>query len=77
MKEAERLTVTDGVRLEVLIDKFSEPCPFRPLDTFNVNFSTAASLSGLAFTYVIVLIQFKQGDKTCPEQPVNLNTTLI
>ena len=62
LREAERMSVRESVHMEVLIDKFSVSCPFRPLDMFDVNFSTAASLAGLVFTYVIVLMQFREGD---------------
>ena len=34
----------------------------RPLDMFDVNYATAASLIGLTTTYVIVLLQFKLSD---------------
>ena len=50
LREAERMSVREGVHMEVLIDKFSESCPFRPLDMFDVNFSTAASLAGTQFS---------------------------
>ena len=52
----------EEVEVDVLIDKFSKHSPFRPLDMFDANFATLASLAGVAFTYVIVLLQFKIGD---------------
>ena len=76
LREAEKMTVRESVHLEVLIDKFSESCPFRPLDMFDVNFSTAASLSGLALTYVIVLMQFREGDATTGNFPAPVNSTV-
>ena len=55
-------TTKEEIELDVLIDKFSKHSPFRPLDMFDANFATLASLAGLAFTYVIVLLQFKIGE---------------
>ena len=78
LREAERMSVRESVHLEVLIDKFSVQCPFRPLDMFDVNFSTAASLAGLVFTYVIVLMQFREGDAgaaSVPSPPSVVNAT--
>ena len=76
LREAERMSVRESVHMEVLIDKFSESSPFRPLDMFDVNFSTAASLAGLAFTYVIVLMQFREGDNaTTGTGPSSANAT--
>jgi hypothetical protein len=49
--------------LDVLLDLFSGVSPFRPLDIFNVNLSSAGSLAGLIVTYIIVLLQFKTGDQ--------------
>ena len=58
----EQMSPKEEIELDVLIDKFSKHSPFRPLDMFDANFATLASLAGLAFTYVIVLLQFKIGD---------------
>ena len=62
MMEAEHMTTKQSVQMEVLVGQFSVSCPFRPLDIFDVNFGTTLSLAGLAFTYVIVLMQFRIGD---------------
>lgn len=62
MQKIDKLSARNEVELDVLIDKFSASSPFRPLDMFDANYSTLASLAGLSFTYVIVLLQFKIGD---------------
>ena len=45
-----------------LIEDFSNESPLRPLDIFCLNRSSAASHAGLMITYLIVLLQFKQGE---------------
>ena len=57
------MTRIDRVKMDVLIDKFSETCPFQPLGIFDLNFSNSVSMAGLSFTYVIVLLQFKIADR--------------
>ena len=47
----------------MLLDNFSEECPFTPLGVLDVNLSNAVSMAGLSFTYVIVLLQFQIGDR--------------
>ena len=71
------MSVRETVHMEVLIEKFSKSCPFRPLDMFDVNFSTAASLAGLGFTYVIVLMQFREGETPYENQESISNTTSV
>lgn len=44
---------------KALIHKCSAPCPIRPLDIFDQNYSTGFSALGLCLTYIIVLVQFK------------------
>ena len=77
MSEAQTLSVEERVQLDVLIGKFSNPCPIMPLNLFNLNLRTAASLAGLALTYMLVLLKFRFGDTTRNDQ-VNLmnNATL-
>lgn len=62
IQSIDHMSPKEEIELDVLIDKFSKHSPFRPLDMFDANFATLASLAGLAFTYVIVLLQFKIGD---------------
>ena len=57
-----KLTVQQNCALDILIENYSVECPVRPLDIFNLNYSTALSAFGLCFTYVIVLLQFKVGE---------------
>ena len=71
MSEAKTLSVEDGVHLNVLIGKFSNPWPIMPLNLFNLNLRTAASLAGLALTYMLVLLKFRFGD-TAKNDQVNL-----
>ena len=61
--EVNSITNKERVKLEVLLDNFSEECPFTPLGVLNVNFSNVVSMAGLSFTYVIVLLQFQIGDR--------------
>ena len=62
IQRVDLMSPKEEIELDVLIDRFSKHSPFRPLDMFDANFATLASLAGLAFTYVIVLLQFKIGD---------------
>ncbi len=57
------LTLKEKTRLRILESRFSRPCPLRPLDTFNVNSASGASLAGLILTYLIVLLQWKLSEK--------------
>jgi len=45
--------------MEVAVERFSKPAPIRPLDVFNLNLASGASIVGLILTYIIVLLQFK------------------
>ena len=60
--ESSRVSPMERAQAEVLIDRFGRAAPIRPLDVFDVNYATAASVSGLILTYVIVLLQFKMSD---------------
>ena len=51
-------------QLDVLITRYSNPGPMRPLDMFNLNFASAASTAGLLLTYLIVLMQFRAGESS-------------
>ena len=61
--------------MQVLVDKFSQECPFQPLGIFEVNLASATSMAGLSFTYVIVLLQFQISDRYQPPN-VYLNRTV-
>ena len=56
------MTPKQSALMDELLEEFSAPCPIQPLDMFDMNFANVASLAGLAFTYIIVLLQFKIGD---------------
>ena len=60
--EADLMTPKQSALMDELLEEFSAPCPIQPLDMFDMNFANVASLAGLAFTYIIVLLQFKIGD---------------
>ena len=61
--EVNSISTKERIKLEVLIDNFSEKCPFTPLGVLDVNLSNAVSMAGLSFTYVIVLLQFQISDR--------------
>ena len=80
MSEATTMSVEEKVHLDVLIAKFSRCSyigPIMPLNIFNLNLRTAASMAGLALTYMLVLLKFRFGDSSKNDQ-VNLinNATL-
>ena len=60
-----RLQVRDGIEerqrreLDLLIDRFSNPCPIRPLDMFDLNYSSFLGLNNTILTYLVILLQFK------------------
>lgn len=55
----DQLMGTCRTDLESLLDKCSDPCPMRPLDIFDQNYSTGFSALGLCITYIVVILQFK------------------
>ena len=59
-----QLNQEEKCQLDVLITRYSNPGPIRPLDIFNLNFASAASTAGLLLTYLIVLMQFRAGDSS-------------
>ena len=59
IEEAETMSTRQRTEMDVLINRFANTTPLRPKDTFDMNYSTGASLGGLLLTYVIVLVQFK------------------
>ena len=61
--EVNSITRKERIKLEVLINNFSEKCPFTPLGVLDVNLSNAVSMAGLSFTYVIVLLQLQISDR--------------
>ena len=48
------------VELEILIKRFDDESPLKPLNCFNLNLNTAISAAGLVATYLVILVQFKQ-----------------
>ena len=54
--------VTDVSRIDVLIEQFSGT-PITPMDIFNLNYASTATISGVGITYALVLLEFKQGGK--------------
>ncbi len=61
MVACDDLSSTQRCSLRILQKRFCPMtrCPLRPLDTFNVNSASGASVFGLILTYLIVLLQFK------------------
>ena len=45
--------------LDLLIDRFSCPCPIRPLDMFDLNRACLLGLNNTILTYLVILLQFK------------------
>ena len=45
--------------LGLLVDRFSCPCPIRPLDMFDLNYSSFLGLNNTMLTYLVILLQFK------------------
>ncbi len=58
------MSAKESSQISYLLDEFSSSSPLYPLDICEVNFGSAASISGLVFTYIIVLLQMKVGDST-------------
>ena len=50
-----------GEELSVLSER-SSSVPIRPMDIFNLNYASAASIYGMVLTYLVVLMQFKGGE---------------
>ena len=61
MENANRLTAEKTLEIDTLVDwlSFSSRAPIRPMDTFDMNYSSGASIVGLILTYMIILMQFK------------------
>ena len=53
------MSVIEKNKMDILIVRFSNSGPIRPLDVFNLNYASAASTIGLLVTYIIVLMQFR------------------
>ena len=66
MDNAKRLTATETLEMDTLIDwlSFSSRAPIRPMDVFDMNYSSGASILGLILTYMIILLQFKVTEMT-------------
>ncbi len=63
VERSETLTPKEQAEILILVDHFSTPAPVRPMDVFNLNYGSGASIVGLVLTYIIVLLQFKMGDR--------------
>jgi hypothetical protein len=50
-------------QIEILIDHFSCLSRIRPKDEINMNYASSLSIFGLILTYLIVMLEFKMGDK--------------
>jgi hypothetical protein len=55
--------IKESQLIEVMIDQFSCFSPIRPKDVINMNYASSFSIGGLILTYLIVMLQFKMGDK--------------
>ena len=60
--------LSSKTHLEVAIERFSRAAPIRPMDVFDLNLASGASILGLLVTYLIVLFQFKIGDNFAPTE---------
>ena len=49
--------------------------PLRPLDMFNMNYSSGISISSIVFTYMIILLQFKMSDFSPSTNDLFLNSS--
>lgn len=61
--EDENMTNKERRTMDVLLDRTSNPTPLSPFNLYGVNFSTGLSILGISFTYIIVLLQFRFGEK--------------
>ena len=52
------LSEYEKCKLKVLIRKFGEQGSIKPHSSFQLNYTTGLSLTGLLLTYIIVLLQF-------------------
>lgn len=59
LQEVDTMNKKQHCSLLTLIEIYSKECPLRPMDVFNLNYSTELYACGLCLTYVIVLLQFK------------------
>ncbi len=60
---AQTMDPNEKAQMSALLSKYSVACPIRPMDVFNLNFAFGASIGGLVLTYIIVLVQFKLGER--------------
>ena len=80
MSEATTMSAEERVHLDVLIAKFSRCSyigPIMPLNIFNLNLRTAASMAGLALTYMLVLLKFRFGDSSKSDQVTLINNATL
>ena len=64
--EFESLSAKELNDLGLLVGHFEVQSPLRPMDIFNLNRSSSASVAGLVITYMIILLQMKLGEGRPP-----------
>jgi hypothetical protein len=62
MENMEYFDESTTARMNILIDNFATISPIRPLDSFNLNWSTGIAACGVLMTYIVVLLQFRISD---------------
>ncbi len=62
IEEADAMSPRESQQLAFLLEHYSSESPLQPLNACNINYASGASLAGLIFTYIIVLLQFKMGE---------------
>ncbi len=78
VEESDHQTTKEQAKFAYLVDYYSKDSPLTPLNTFEVNFSSAASLAGVILTYIIVLLQFKISDtSTAPSAECDCTQALL
>ncbi len=50
-------------KLAILLDQLGVAGIYRPSNAFEMNYSTGIGAAGIILTYIIVLMQFKVGEK--------------
>ena len=60
--EADILSIKQKAKFDILMVRYSNIAPMRPMDVFNLNRASGFSIGGLLLTYIIVLLQFKTGE---------------
>ena len=63
VSEYEGMTDKEKHTMAILLDQTSTPASLSPYNLYAVNFSTGLSILGICVTYIIVLLQFRFGEK--------------